>query len=272
MPSGTSPPSACSHPRAAPMDEIWSQAGARFQDSPIADGGTPVEIWAGWHHSFAPVNFADCPGMTIVAPHPDDETLGLGATVAMLCAAGVDVQVVSVSDGGAAYPGLSAAGRAQLEAVRRAEVSRSMKLLGAGEPIRLGMPDGELSRHEHRLTERIAALLADFPAGRWCAATWRGDGHPDHEAVGRAAAAAAAETDGVLVEYPVWMWHWARPDDPAVPWHSARRVSLTGEALNLKRLAVGCFASQTQPTQDGGPVLPAAVIRRLLTIGEVVFV
>jgi LmbE family N-acetylglucosaminyl deacetylase len=246
-------------------------SGTRFQDSPIADGGTPVESWTDWDHSLAPVNLDDCQGMTVIAPHPDDETLGMGATVAMLCAMGVDVQVVSVSDGGAAYPGLSQAGRAELESMRRAEVRRSVRLLGAGEPIRLGMPDGDLAHHEHALTERIAALLAEFPPGRWCAATWRGDGHPDHEAVGRAAAAAAAETDAVLVEYPVWMWHWARPDDPAVPWHRARRVGLTDEALNMKRLAVQCFTSQTQPTQDADPVLPPAVLDRLLAVGEVVF-
>lgn len=251
------------------MDE--RPTSARFQASPIADGGTPVEVWTGWDHDFAPVNLGDCHGMTLIAPHPDDETLGLGATMAMLCGAGVDVQVVSVSDGGAAYPGCSDAGRAELESVRRAEVRRSLRLLGAGEPIRLGMPDGELSRHERRLTDRIAALLADFGAGRWCAAPWRGDDHPDHEAVGRAAAAAAARTGAVLVEYPVWMWHWARPDDPAVPWHRVRRVGLTDEALNMKRLAAQCFTSQTQPTQRGGPVLPPAVLDRLLTVGEVVF-
>jgi LmbE family N-acetylglucosaminyl deacetylase len=162
------------------MIENRSESGARFESSPVADGGTPVETWTGWDRSFAPVNLGDCHGMTIIAPHPDDETLGLGATVATLCAAGVDVQVVSVSDGGAAYPGLSAADRAELERVRGTEVRRSVGLLGAGEPIRLAMPDGELSRHEQRLTDRIATLLADFPAGRWCAATWRGDGHPDH--------------------------------------------------------------------------------------------
>jgi LmbE family N-acetylglucosaminyl deacetylase len=254
------------------MDETRSGTGARLQASPIADGGTPVEMWTGWDHSLAPLNLGDCHGMTIVAAHPDDETLGLGATVAMLCAAGVDVQVVSVSDGGAAYPGLSAAGRAELEIVRRAEVRRSLGLLGAGEPIRLGMPDGEVSRCENRLTDRIAALLADFPAGRWCAATWRGDGHPDHEAVGRAAAAAAAQTGAVLVEYPVWMWHWARPGDSAVPWSRARRVGLTDEALKVKKLAAQSFASQTQPTRDGYTVLPPAVVRRLLAVGEVVFV
>ena len=254
------------------MNELRSQTSARFQASPVPDGGTPAEAWTGWHHSVAALNLGNCPGMTIISPHPDDETLGLGATMAMLRAAGVDVQVVSVTDGGAAYPGLSAAARAELESVRRAEVRRSVRLLGGGEPIRLGMPDGELSRHEGRLSERIAALLADFPVGRWCAATWRGDGHPDHEAVGRAAGAAATETGAVLVEYPVWMWHWARPDDPAVPWSRARRVSLSDEALRVKKIAAQSFTSQTQPARDGYPVVPPAVLRRLLAVGEVLFV
>jgi LmbE family N-acetylglucosaminyl deacetylase len=254
------------------MIENRSESGARFESSPVIDGGTPVETWTGWKRSFAPVDLGDCGGMTVVAPHPDDETFGMGATIAMLCAAGVDVQVVSVSDGGAAYSGLDAADRAKLESVRRAEVRRSVGLLGAGEPIRLRMPDGALSRHEHRLTDRIASLLGDFPAGRWCAATWRGDGHPDHEAVGRAAAAAAAQANAVLLEYPVWMWHWARPEDPAVPWSRARRLPLADEALKSKESAVECFSSQTRPSPDGQTVLPPAVVRRLLAVGEVVFV
>jgi LmbE family N-acetylglucosaminyl deacetylase len=115
-------------------------------------------------------------------------------------------------------------------------------------------------------------LLSVFPAGRWCAATWRGDGHPDHEVVGRAAAAAAARTEAVLIEYPVWMWHWATPGDPAVPWNRARRVELTDDASNVKAIAAESFSSQTRPTADREAVLPPAVLQRLLAIGEVVFV
>jgi LmbE family N-acetylglucosaminyl deacetylase len=189
-----------------------------------------------------------------------------------LCAAGVDVQVVSVTDGGAAYPGLDGAERTRLETKRHNEVRRSLGLLGVGEPVRLGMPDGDLCRQEGRLAESITALLADFPAGRWCAATWRGDGHPDHEAVGRATAKAATDVGAVLVEYPVWMWHWARPGDPAVPWQRARRIELTADALETKTLAAQCFPSQTQPTPDGTTVLPPAVVQRLLAVGEVVFI
>lgn len=254
------------------MGERRSGTAARLAGSPIVDGGTPAEQWTDWDHDLPNLDLGGCPGVTVVAPHPDDETLGLGATIAMLCSAGVDVQVVSVSDGEAAYPGLGDADRQELKALRRNEVRRSMGVLGAPEAISLHLPDGQLSRHEQRMTDRIATILADRPAGSWCAATWRGDGHPDHEAAGRAAAAAAVQVGAVLLEYPVWMWHWATPGDPAVPWHRARRVDLTASAVDTKRAATQCFSSQTQPTPDGYTVLPPAVIRRLFAVGEVVFV
>ncbi len=245
---------------------------ARFDATPVAEGGTPVEAWDSWDDGLAALDLSRCPGLTVISPHPDDETLGLGATMAALSAAGIDVQVISASDGEAAYPGSPPEARSQLKALRRNEVRRSAQLLGIAEPISLELPDGELSRREQELTDRIAVLLSDFPAGRWCAATWRGDGHPDHEAVGRAAAAAASQTGAVLMEYPVWMWHWAQPGDSVVPWNRARRVRLTDQALNAKRSAVECFPSQTRPTRDGYTVLPPAVVRRALTVGEVVFV
>jgi LmbE family N-acetylglucosaminyl deacetylase len=211
------------------MVEKRAATTARLAKSPIADGGTAVEEWTGWEHDFGGLSLDECSGMTVVAPHPDDETLGLGATIATLCGAGVDVQVVSVSDGEAAYPELDHTSRMELKALRRIEVRQSMRLLGARDPIRLGMPDGELAAHEPELTDRISSVLADLPTGSWCATTWRGDGHPDHEAVGRAAASAASATGATLVEYPVWMWHWARPDDPAVPWERAQCSVTAGD-------------------------------------------
>lgn len=251
--------------------EVRSGA-TRFGASPVAEGGTAAESWAAWDDGLAPLDLRECPGLTVIAPHPDDETLGLGATMAQLSAAGIDVQVVSVSDGEAAYPGSTGSARVQLKALRRNEVRRSAQLLGVREPISLEIPDGELSQREQEVTDRIAALLGDCPTGRWCAATWCGDGHPDHEAVGRAATLAAAQAGAVLMEYPVWMWHWAQPGDSAVPWARARRIPLTDRALNTKMAAVECFSSQIRPTPDGYTVLPPAVVRRALTVGEVVFI
>ena len=91
-----------------------------------------------------------------------------------------------------------------------------MEILGLPPAIRLGLPDGELSKHITELANILTELLLSTPDS-WCVATWRGDGHPDHEAVGRAAAIASERADTLLLEYPVWMWHWAIPNDTAVP-------------------------------------------------------
>ncbi len=244
--------------------------GARLAARPIAEGGTPVGAWTHWQRQFPPLDIDECPGLVLVAAHPDDETLGLGATAALLSARGVTVHVVAVTDGEAAYPD-NRRSRKELAQVRREELAAAARRLGLPRPIFLRLPDGEVANHEQRLLAKLAALLAGFDRGTWCAATWRGDGHPDHEAVGRAAAAAAKIADAVFVEYPIWMWHWATPDDPAVPWHRARRVPLTPLELTTKAAAMRCYSSQLQPG-DGPPLLTAEVVDRQMTVGEIVFV
>jgi LmbE family N-acetylglucosaminyl deacetylase len=237
-----------------------------------ATGGTPADRWNAWMPDFPTLDVGACPALVIVAPHPDDETLGLGATAALLADRGIAVQVVSVSDGGAAYPGLSADDRGRLGAVRRREVSQACEVLGIGAPMFVGLPDGELDGSEAGLADVLTRVLAEQPAGAWCAATWRGDGHPDHEAVGRAAALAARNTGAVFAEYPVWMWHWATPGEQAVPWRRARRASLSQAALDAKRRAAQCFRSQLTPPPGQQAVLPAGMVQRLLAVGEVLFV
>ena len=244
---------------------------ARFAAAPIAGGGTSTREWLAGNR-FPTLDLSDCPALVLVAPHPDDETLGMGATAAHLAAAGVDVQVVSVSDGGGEDPELSAYERILLERTRTSELMNATRILGLRQPIRLRLPDGEISLHE----ERVADLLTEILDGRgpnvWCATTWRGDGHPDHEAVGRAAAVATATTGAELLEYPVWMWHWARPGDPAVPWDRALSVPASRSAVGLKQLAAQSFRSQFEPTTTGAPpVIPRFVLSRLFAVGELVF-
>ena len=246
----------------------------RFAATPLADGGTPTQAWrtALEKATLPPLDLTDCPGLVVVAPHPDDETLGLGATAAHLVASGIDVQVVSVSDGGAAQPGASPLDRTRLEVIRRSELLRATSVLGVPPPLPLGLPDGQLLDHEVRLADLLVQILEKAAPGTWCAATWRGDGHPDHEAVGRAAAAACQRTGVTLVEYPVWMWHWASPGDPAVPWDRAYTVPVSDWALSCKPLAAQCFHSQFEPGADGAsPGLPPFVLERLLAVCEVIF-
>jgi LmbE family N-acetylglucosaminyl deacetylase len=254
------------------VSSVPSGNGSRFVARPIATGGTSTTEWTGWRRDFPELNLDDCPALVLVAPHPDDETLGFGATASTLRSRGIDVQVVSVTDGGGAFPELSRREREWLASDRRIELHRAIEILGLGAPIHLGLPDGDLGDREPELAAQLAELLEAGPKGTWCAATWRGDGHPDHESVGRAAAAAAERTGAALLEYPIWMWHWAAPDDDAVPWQRMSRVRLDRAATARKQRAATVFHTQLTPHEPGvDAVLPPFVMRRLLAVGEVVF-
>lgn len=249
-----------------------------FAADPLTHRGTPVPLWlAAFEERPLPaLDLAECRRLVVVAPHPDDETLGLGATTTQLAALGADVQVVSVSDGGAAQPGVTASDRLRMETIRRYELGRAAGILNVPNPISLGLPDGELVDHEETLADTLTEILGVDGPPTWCAATWRGDGHPDHEAVGRAAAAACDRTGATLLEYPVLMWHWAHLADPAVPWGRAYSAPSPSWAMGRKRRAAQCYRSQLEPVDgESPPILPGFVLQRLLAVGaamgEVVF-
>jgi LmbE family N-acetylglucosaminyl deacetylase len=235
----------------------------------IEGAGTDDTRWrtwpavAGW-----PALTVDPPGPPlVVAPHPDDEVLGVGGLLALLR----DAEVVAVTDGEASHPGSTVYSPARLAALRRDETTEALRRLGLpGRPVEhLGQPDGGIN--EQAVT---AALTERLTPGRWCLATWRGDGHPDHEAVGRAAAAACAATGARLLEYPIWTWHWAEPGDERVPWDRARRLDLPAAAQQAKEAAVQAFPSQINdlgPAPADAAILPPHVLARFRRTFEVVF-
>jgi LmbE family N-acetylglucosaminyl deacetylase len=220
---------------------------------PIDAPGTSESAWRAWPGLAAlpAASVAGWSSAVIFAAHPDDEVLGAGGIIALLAAAGARLRVVAVTDGEASHPGRGPAERAELARRRATERAAALQALGAGatEVIRLGLPDAGLGAREAEL----AALVPDLTAGfTTCLAPWMSDLHGDHEAVGRAARRAT----GRVLFYPVWMWHWARPGDPRVPWRRAERVLLPPGTRDRKQAAVRCFASQLADRGDGaGPVL-----------------
>jgi LmbE family N-acetylglucosaminyl deacetylase len=234
---------------------------------PIEGLGTLESSWQAWPGLAALDTFALHPlpaRAVVVAPHPDDEVLGVGGILALLSAAGVQVIVVAVSDGEASHPHSPTTTPAQLARTRRAEQHRALRRLGLDRvPVhRCGLPDGRLRDHEAGLAANLAELLNE---DSWCLATWVRDGHPDHEAAGRSAATAAGHTGAQLLSFPVWAWHWAQPADPRVPWTTARRIPLPPAVAQAKRYAVDAFGSQLRPlsTHPGDQAIlgPTALAR-----------
>jgi LmbE family N-acetylglucosaminyl deacetylase len=235
---------------------------------PIVGEGTAETDWQAWA---APAGWPALPldppePPLVVAPHPDDEILGVAGLLALLGAA----DLVAVTDGEASHPGSTVHTHAELATIRRAETAEALRRLGVtGAVHRAGQPDGGID--EDALAATLEPLLAP---GRWCLATWREDGHPDHEAVGRAAARACATTGARLLEYPIWTWHWAYPGDPHVPWHRARRIELTPVAEAAKAAAIAAFPSQIAPlgpAEADAAILPPHVLARFARPFEVVF-
>lgn len=236
--------------------------------------GTPESAWQSWPGLAAlPVLAIEAlvpegGRLVVVAPHPDDETLAAGGLMVLVHAAGRELALVAVTDGTASHPGSRRWTPAALAATRPRETAKALAMLGIDPPVtRLGLPDAEV-----RDSDVAAGLHPVLRAGDTVLATWRGDAHPDHEAVGRGAACAAASAGVPLVEVPVWAWHWAEPGDPRVPWARASRVLIPPEVLQRKRSAVSAYASQLQHDDALalGAVLPKPVLERLLRPFEMV--
>lgn len=239
----------------------------------ITGVGTPAAHWRDWPalHRLPSFVLPAAGRVVVVAPHPDDEVLGAGGAMALLARAGVPVELVAVTDGEASHPGSVAVTPAGLAARRVEESAAALGCLGlAGLPVhRLRQPDGAIEE-----AALGAALAARLTSADCCLAPWWGDGHPDHDAVGRAAVDACRRTGARLACYPVWLWHWAVPADPRVPWGQLRRLVLPPPVAAAKGRAITAFTSQLEPLGPApadAAVLPPHVVARFVAGAEWMF-
>jgi LmbE family N-acetylglucosaminyl deacetylase len=196
--------------------------------------------------------FADldevAPGTSLIlAPHPDDESLGCGGLIAALCDAGRPPVVVCVTDGTGSHPGSKAYPPPQLKALREQELLSAVAILGLGKDrVRfLGLPDTrspqmgpdfEQAVHDLTTLVRLSRVTTLF-------ATWHHDPHCDHQASAVLAEAVARSCGIDRRLYPVW--GWLLPANQTLPAETIHgfRLDIT-EGLHRKRQAIATHASQ----------------------------
>jgi len=161
----------------------------------------------------------------VIAPHPDDEILMVGGVLQQLSELGRALLLIAVTDGTASHADSTDWPPERLARERPLESRAALQKLGLHSVamVRLGLPDGGLSRLRLQLANHLATVLRPTDV---VFTTWRHDGHPDHEATGYACASAAQQAGATLIEVPVWAWHWAHPGDVRIPWQRARRFEL----------------------------------------------
>jgi LmbE family N-acetylglucosaminyl deacetylase/SAM-dependent methyltransferase len=211
--------------------------------------GTSAATWRDHPGGLAgtPASLQGVTRLVVLAAHPDDESLGAGGLVATAVRDGLDVTILCATDGEGSHPDSPTRTPDQLAALRVEEGRRAAAELGVPAVDRMGLPDGEVAEHQDEVTRRLVDLVGD---GRdsVIVAPWRRDGHPDHEAAGRAAAAAARRTGADLWEYPIWFWHWAQPQD--APWEQLQPFPLDPDALRAKQAAIAAHVSQVSPLSE----------------------
>jgi LmbE family N-acetylglucosaminyl deacetylase len=200
----------------------------------------------------------------VLAPHPDDESLGCGGLIAAACAAGHPPPVIILTDGAASHPGSAAYPPARLAAVRAGEARSAVRALGLpdGRLSLLGLPDSA-APHEAVGVEAAAGAVAERAAGcDTLLVSWRHDPHCDHLAAYLIARRAAARLGARLLEYPVW--GWTLPEGEVLPDAAWRgwRVDIA-PWLAAKHRAVAAHRSQHGAVVCDDPdgfVLPAAFL------------
>jgi LmbE family N-acetylglucosaminyl deacetylase len=192
----------------------------------------------------------------IVAPHPDDETLGCGGAIAMLRSLNCDVCVLVISDGTLSHPNSQKYPAPLLQALRESETLEALAQLGvdSNDVTFCGLQDGSISTQYMSAVASCSAYLTEV-APQIIFLPWRYDPHPDHRATSKLIHTALRNLDlsPRIIEYPIWDW------DPQQRGNLTESEKVTSWRLDiaavvkLKQQAIACYRSQITNLIDDDP-------------------
>jgi LmbE family N-acetylglucosaminyl deacetylase len=211
----------------------------------------------------------------VLAPHPDDETLGCGATIMRKLAAGTAVTVVIATDGRHSHYSSKISAEALIE-IREEEARVAASILGLQRErvVFLRFEDGHLTDNRRLLRDRLVEII-DTANPKEIFVSSIVDAHPDHRVLAELArdlAWARRDRSPEVYEYPIWFW------DPRI-WRVKHLLGLrprkvrTENFLPRKREAIAAYRSQvTNLTGEtsGAPLRPN-FLRQFLQPEEIFF-
>lgn len=213
-----------------------------------------------WEKTNYSLDVGELGSTLVVAPHPDDETLGCGGVIALLCRQGLPVHVMILSDGAKSHSLSKKFPTQRLVALREMESLTALNHLGVLPPnvTYLRLPDGNVpkagSDRFNQVVDHCAAVLQRCQPST-VLLPWRRDPHCDHRASWELMSAAAIKYRFATrwLEYPIWLWTSPKSSDaPHVDEVVLRRFNIT-DVLPIKRQAVQAYQSQISDLIDDDP-------------------
>ena len=195
----------------------------------------------------------------VVAPHPDDETLGCAGAIALLRSIGSPVHILVMSDGTQSHPHSRQYPKAVLQQLRAAETRAAMAILGVEESCItfFGLPDSAMPTASDpsfsAAVDRCQTYLTSITP-QLVLLPWRHDPHPDHRATWQIldAALAGLAMYPRSIEYPIWDWDLNQRQLLAEPGIEPWRLDIT-EVVALKQQAIAAYLSQTTDLINDDP-------------------
>ena len=153
-----------------------------------------------------------CKKLLCIQPHPDDNEIGAGGTIAKLVKLGCDVTYLTVTDGSMGTLDTRIK-RQDLIDLRQKEVQAAAQILGVAKHVFLGLVDGSYP-NEQELAGRIAGVIREVEPDMVLTVDpfLPYEVHPDHRKVGMAAAQAC-----VFSVFPYF--HSYNVPEPAKQWN-----------------------------------------------------
>ena len=210
----------------------------------------------------------------VLAPHPDDETLGCGATIMRKLAAGTSVQIVIATDG-RYWPPKTTLSADALAEIREEEAHQAGAILGLprGSISFLRFEDGRLADHRRLLRGRLVDIFDKMDPEEIFAPSII-DSHPDHRVLAELArdlARSRRDRFPLLYEYPIWFWD---PRILRIRHLLELRICIvrTEEFLPRKRAAITAYRSQiTNWIGEAGWTARHGFLRQFLQPQEIFF-
>jgi LmbE family N-acetylglucosaminyl deacetylase len=139
----------------------------------------------------------------VVAPHPDDESIGCGGTVALHASGGDNVEVVFLTSGELGLKHLPAM---EARSIREAEAQVASRILGIGGLHFLRQPDWTLNEHVNQAASALEEVLGKLQPSVIYAPHPRED-HPDHRVaveVLKTALSRLPQRKEKIYQYEIW--------------------------------------------------------------------
>ncbi len=195
----------------------------------------------------------------VVAPHPDDETLGCGGAIALLRHLGCPVQVLVISDGIRSHPNSRTFPPAALRTLREEETQSALSMLGVESAAITflrwqdqGIPTPGTLDFEAAVVQCGDYLATRIPTTIFL--PWRYDPHLDHRLSWQLVQTALSAHHGSrLIEYPIWAWDVTQRSNVALPTvFSAWRLDIC-TVVCQKLAAIAAHRSQTTDLINDDP-------------------